>query len=193
MSHTILLIDFENVRNVEVASIPSDWRVFIFVGRSQHSIPFEITRDAQQLGDRLRWIKIEGDGRNNLDFHLALYLGRLSEKHHDAEFLILSKDKGFDPLIKHVIGQGVGCKRIELLPHVPTAGKSDADPHFDKAFKVLSGIAKNSRPRKHKTLVAQVASSFQKKEPAEEIERIVDLLFKKKLVSEANKTLTYNF
>lgn len=187
------MIDFENVRNVDVASIPSDWRVFIFVGRSQHSIPFEITRDAQQLGDRLRWIKIEGDGRNNLDFHLALYLGQFSEKHHDSEFLILSKDKGFDPLIKHVVGLGVCCKRIESLPHHPTIRKSDADPHFEKAFKVLSGIAKNSRPRKRKTLVAQVASFFQKKESADEIERIVDLLFTRKLISQVGDALIYDF
>lgn len=34
---------------------------------------------------------------------------------------------------------------------------------------------------------------FQKKEPAAEVERIVELFFSRKLIVEANKALTYNF
>lgn len=192
MSHSSLLIDFENVRDIALGSLPTDSRVLIFVGKSQHSIPFEITRDAQQLGERLQWIKIEGDGRNNLDFHLAFHLGRLSNASPSVEFLVLSKDKGFDPLIKHVVAMGVKCVRIERIDQVPIMTGS-ADPHFDKTFKLLSGIAKNARPRRRRTLIAQVASFFQKKESAEEIVRIVDLLAAKKLVTEVGTTLSYHF
>lgn len=189
---TVLLVDFENVRNITLGSLPTDWYVLIFVGKTQHSIPFEITRDAQQLGERLEWIKIEGDGRNNLDFHLAFHLGRLSDVSPQVEFLVLSKDKGFDPLIRHVVGGGLQCERIEKIDRAPKAAVG-GDANFEKAFKVLSGIAKNGRPRKRKTLIAQVASFFQKKESAEEIERIVELLVAKNLVSEAGHTLTYHF
>jgi len=45
MSQVILLIDFENVRDVALASLPPDYRVLIFVGRSQNSIPFDVTRE----------------------------------------------------------------------------------------------------------------------------------------------------
>jgi hypothetical protein len=189
---SILLIDFENVRNIALGSVPADWHVLIFVGKSQHSIPFEITKDAQQFGDRLQWIKIEGDGRNNLDFHLAFHLGRVSEICPAVEFLVLSKDKGFDPLIRHVVGRGLNCARIERVDRVPRLADG-GDPNFDKAFKLLSGIAKNGRPRKRKTLIAQVASFFQKKESVEEITRIVDLLVTKNLVTEVGNTLTYHF
>jgi hypothetical protein len=193
MSQTFLLIDFENVRVVPLASLPAEYHILIFVGRSQNSIPFEITREAQQLGSRLEWIKIEGDGRNNLDFHLAYYLGLLAAKHGKAEFLVLSRDKGFDPVIRHAVGTGLHCSRIESLGKIVDAPPSLNDPHFEKAFKVLSGTAKNSRPRKQKTLTALVASLFQNKQPAEEIQRIVEVLFTKKLISEANNTLAYNF
>ncbi len=193
MSHPILLIDFENVRDVALATLPSDYRVLIFVGRSQNSIPFNITRDAQQLGNRLEWIKIEGDGRNNLDFHLAFYLGQLSAKYGDAEFLVLSKDKGFDAIIRHAVGTGLKCSRIELLANLPRNKAPTSDPHFDKAFKVLSGIDKKSRPRKRKTLAAQLASIFQKKEQPEEVERVMKVFFERKLISEMNNTLSYHF
>jgi hypothetical protein len=189
---TVLLVDFENVRFISIGSLPTDWYVLVFVGKSQHSIPFELTRDAQQLGERLEWIKIEGDGRNNLDFHLAFHLGRLSDVSPQVEFLVLSKDKGFDPLIRHVVGRGLKCERIERVDPKPRMAVS-GDPNFDKAFKLLSGVVKNGRPRKRKTLIAQVASFFQKKESAEEIERIVDLLVTRNLVSEVGNTLTYHF
>jgi hypothetical protein len=190
---TFLLIDFENVRDVALAPLPADYRVLIFVGRTQNNIPFDVTRDAQQLGNRLEWIKIEGDRRNNLDFHLAFYLGQLSAKHHEAEFLVLSKDKGFDAVIRHAVGIGIKCSRIESLSGISSAKAVSDDPHFEKAFTVLARIDKKSRPRKRKTLLTQVGSTFHKKEPSGEIKRIVNLLFAKKLITEANNALTYNF
>jgi hypothetical protein len=193
MSQTILLIDFENVRDVALGSLPPDYRVLIFVGRSQNSIPFNITRDAQLLGGRLEWIKIEGDGRNNLDFHLAFYLGQLSARHRDSEFLVLSKDKGFDAVIRHATGTGLKCSRIESLSAAPSAEAPSEDPHFTKALRILSGIEKKSRPRKRQTLATQVSSFFQKKEPPEEIQRVLNVFFARKLVSEASNTLTYHF
>lgn len=99
MTESFLLVDFENVRDVKLSRLPDGWRVKIFIGRTQNSIPFPIASEAQQLGGRLKWIKIEGDGRNNLDFHIAFHLGLLAERHPDSEFVILSRDKGFDSLL----------------------------------------------------------------------------------------------
>ncbi|WP_370868178.1 PIN domain-containing protein [Sulfuriferula sp.] len=47
------------------------------------------------------WIftsKIEGTGKNALDFHIAFQLGRTIETAPQTECFVLSKDKGFDPL-----------------------------------------------------------------------------------------------
>jgi hypothetical protein len=194
ISVIFLLIDFENVSDVPLASLAAEYRVFIFVGRSQNSIPFNLTRDAQQLGTRLEWIKIEGDGRNNLDFHLAYYLGVLTTEHKDAEFLILSRDKGFDPVIRHVVGRGSRRTRIETLSQMATVivPKTD-DPYFEKAFKVVAGIDKKSRPRKRKTLLAHLASISHKKRTDVEVQRIVDVFFAKNLISESDNALTYHF
>ena len=192
MSQTFLLIDFENIREVALSSISAEYRVIIFVGKSQNSIPFTITSEAQKLGERLQWIKIEGDGRNNLDFHLAFYLGRLSTKHAESQFLVLSKDRGFDPVIRHALSVGVQCSRVESLAGVATAVPAIADPHFQKAFKVLSGTEKKGRPRKRKTLEAQIASFFQKESP-DEIQRIVNVFFERNLITETDNALTYNF
>ena len=49
---TVLLVDFENVRELPLASLSLDWEVIVFVGRSQNSIPFDFATRAQQLGNR---------------------------------------------------------------------------------------------------------------------------------------------
>jgi hypothetical protein len=54
---------------------------------------------------------MDGNGTNALDFHIAYYIGRLAAKCPDAYFHIISKDTGFDPLIKHLKGQGISCQR----------------------------------------------------------------------------------
>lgn len=193
MSQVIVLIDFENINDVELSSLPADCRVLIFVGRSQNNIPFELTREAQQFGNRLEWIKIEGDGRNNLDFHLAFHLGQLSVNWPLSSFLVLSKDKGFDPVLRHAANSGIRCSRVESIVREPSAKSEISDHHFEKTYKILSGIEKKSRPRKRKTLEAQIASFFQKKEPPAEIQRVVGLLFSKKLITETAGALSYNF
>jgi len=190
-----LLIDFENVGRVTLASLPRNYRVLVFVGRSQNSIPFALTQNAQQLGTRLEWIKIEGDGRNNLDFHLAYYLGVLCTEHRDAEFLVLSRDKGFDPVIRHIVGRGHHCARIEAVEQnpAPAIERQTDDPHFEKAFKIVAGIHKKSRPRKRETLLAHLASISHRQKTDAEVRRIVDAFFARNLISEADNTLTYHF
>ncbi|HEV7402587.1 MAG TPA: PIN domain-containing protein [Chthoniobacteraceae bacterium] len=156
MSHSFLLVDFENVRELALAKLSPEWSVRIFVGRSQNHIPFALTEEAQKLGERLQWIKIQGDGRNNLDFHLAYYLGTLSAGHPAASFFILSNDRGFDALIAHLLEKKVACKRVgafaELLVSKPkrtaTAPKPKPSTPVPKPKPAAAGLeAKAARPR----------------------------------------------
>lgn len=189
-----LLVDFENVKDVNLTSLPSSCVVKIFVGRTQNNIPFALTKDAQRFGDRLEWIKIAGDGKNNLDFHLAYYLGRLTHEVQDTEFVILSKDKYFDSLIRHLVERKMSCRRISSLSELAVVEeKTSDDPNFQRAFSLLSKIEKKSRPRRRKTLTQHVSSLFQKKLPVNELQRVVDLFFSKGLVTDTKGVLSYEY
>jgi hypothetical protein len=188
MSKSFLLVDFENVRDLALSRLSAEWCVRIFVGRSQNSIPFSLTEEAQKLGERLQWIKIQGDGRNNLDFHLAYYLGLLSAAHPSASFVILSRDHGFDALISHLVQRNIACRRIDSFSELIAL---PPDPQFARVWTVLSKIEKKSRPRKRKTLAQLISSVFQKKLPEPEIQRLVEELFAKGMVAESNNALTY--
>jgi hypothetical protein len=194
MNCKFLLIDYENIQKVDLSGIPDDIKIMIFVGQSQKNIPFDLVQQAQRFGDRVEWIKIDGQGSNALDFHVAFYLGRLQASHEKASFVILSKDKGFDPLVRHINNSKGDCQRINSLIELYGVGSNPPkEQNVKRTIELLSKIEKSKRPRKRSTLSQHVSSMFQKKLEDSEIEKIIDHLFIEKLVSEAGTKLSYNF
>lgn len=107
MVNKCLLVDFEDVQQVDFSCLDSSFSITIFVGASQKNVPFELVTESQKLGSRVQWQKIEGNGSNALDFHIAMQLGSFLEKSQKPECTTLSKDKGFDPLIKYLNKAGL--------------------------------------------------------------------------------------
>lgn len=98
-----IFIDYENVQPTSF-SLPPDYpfKIILFVGANQTKISIELATSRQELCSNAEYVKIEGNGKNALDFHIAFYLGRLFEKDPNGYFHIISKDSGFDILIKHL-------------------------------------------------------------------------------------------
>ena len=63
----------------------------------------------QSLGADAEYVRIEGNGPNALDFHIAFYIGNIAAKDPDCYFHIISKDTGFDPLIKETLHKSALC------------------------------------------------------------------------------------
>jgi len=107
-----VLIDYENVQPKSLAVLNRhEFKVIIFVGANQAKIPFELASAIQALGSNAKYVKIGGNGSNALDFHIAFYIGQLAEKDPNAYFHIISKDKGFDPLINHLKERKIFAQR----------------------------------------------------------------------------------
>lgn len=193
----LLLVDFENVQQVELAKLDDSYRVIIFVGADQKSVPFDLVTKAQKLGSRVEWQKIVGNGSNALDFFIACQLGRVFEKTPKPDCTVLSKDKGFDPLLSFLNANGMKCRRIHSLTEVPhkTAAASSApeEPNLRRVVEVLGKLDKRARPRKRRTLSQCISAMFQKKIDQQGIGRIIDAMFAAKLISEAHNTITYEF
>jgi hypothetical protein len=213
----VLLVDFENIQEVKLERIEEgDYRVCVFVGESQSKIPLELVRSAQRLGDKLEWLKIDGTGRNALDFHIAYYLGVQVEKNRSGEYIILSKDKGFDPLVRYVSKQGVRCRRINSLSEMAPARKAretretretreardtrdtrearearEPDPDYRRTIDNLRKIQKAKRPRKRSTLRQHVKGLLGAGASAERVDEIIDRLRAEGLVAEQNGVITY--
>jgi hypothetical protein len=148
------------------------------------------------------YIDIEGQGKNALDFHIAYYLGEYLTRSPETPCVILSKDRGFDPLIKHLGSRGFSVRRVNTLREASvvavTAGaKQVSEPASfaveDGALQWLSRSAKNRRPRTRKALAAHLYSHFSKKMPETEIQKVIERLISTGQLSEANGKVTYHF
>lgn len=116
MASHFILIDFENVQPTSLGALQGgEHQVRVFVGASQNRVPLELAAALQAFGSNAEYIQITGNGSNALDFHIAYAIGHLSALHPDARFTIVSRDTGFDPLIKYLAHKNVVCKRVATL------------------------------------------------------------------------------
>ena len=150
----LLLVDFENVPKVDLAALPADVTVPFFFGASQRTVPTAFLKNALKLGERFVPIDIEGQGKNALDFHIAFYLGEYLQAAPGAECIILSRDKGFDPLVKHLLGRGFKVGRVGAIGDAfvttpvaaPTATRARTPRVAGAAATTRSRAAKKTAP-----------------------------------------------
>lgn len=191
----ILLIDFENVQKLDFEHIDlSDTEIAIFVGKSQNRIPFPVVEKTQVLGERVRWLKIAGDGKNNLDFHIAFELGRLCEKFKkDIELIILSMDSGYDSLMRYINDSGIPIKRISNLAELADSKKQLPTSKFTSlVVSNLKKIDNLKRPRTDGTLKKHVESLLRDKASANEIDLIIEEIFIAGLLTKTGNRLKYD-
>ena len=191
MSQKLLLVDFENVQQVDLAQLDDTFQIVIFVGANQKSVPIELVTGSQKLS--IEWQRIDASGNNALDFFIACQLGRALEKSPKQQCLILSKDKGFDPLLRHLNKMGLQCRRLNSLLELSPKLTGSEEPHYKRVVELLGKSEKKSRPRKRTTLLPHISSMFQKKICQGDIDRIIDSLFANRLISETNGAITYQF
>lgn len=197
MTESVLLVDFENVRQIDLESIPEQVRISFFMSRAQKSVPTELFTGATKLGGRLEPVRIEGHGKNALDFHIAFYLGECLARSPKTACIILSKDKGFDPLIKHLVLRGFAVRRAACLAEAfpgSLASIACEDAYrasSERAVQWLSAIPSRQRPKKRQALVSYLSTGFAKKLSEREIQACVDRLIAAGKVSEVGGAITY--
>lgn len=128
-----ILVDYENVQPSDFSRLAGrDVEMWIFVGQQQKNrLPFDLVEAVVASKRLTRLVAISGSGRNALDFHLAFYAGRLAAAHPGAAFHLVSRDRGFDPLVVHLREMGHAAHRTPDLPAasaLPPAEHSDAVP-----------------------------------------------------------------
>lgn len=150
-----LLVDLENVRPDHLELLYGrEFRVLVFAGAAQHSIPLPVTRGLQPLGRYVEYVQISGNGRNALDFHIACYIGELAARGAADCFHILSKDTGFDPLVDHLRRRHIIVHRWPSIDAMTFLRRPVAPPPDDE-LQSLAGKLKAAgkcRPAKVDTL-----------------------------------------
>lgn len=194
MKNNYILIDYENVQPKSLSILNGhEFKVLVFVGANQTKIPFELASTLQALGRNAQYIKIGGNGSNALDFHIAFYVGQISERDPNAYFHIISKDAGFDPLVKHLKDKNILVMREKELSEIPLLRVSNATSITEKVEAIVKSLASRgqSRPRKVKTLSNTINALFMKKLDETELENIISEMKMQKLIIVDNESISY--
>ena len=110
------LIDTENIGSAWTEVLPLMGRndeILLFYTVNSPGIPY---RDLQQIMNHLSQMELIpcNTGRNGLDFQLSSYLGYLLRSSTKTQYVILSKDTSYDPLIQFCKEKGVDIARCAV-------------------------------------------------------------------------------
>lgn len=198
MATNHVLIDYENVQPKNLAALKDvskghAFKVYVFVGANQSRIPRELVFEMQTLGRNAQYVEITGSGKNAADFHIAFYLGALAEPGSDDEFHIVSRDTGFDPLIRHLQAKNIRAARRRDLFEIPWLQSSETESLGEKIDQVTRNfdLRGHSRPRKVRTLKASIRSLFGDNVNDDELEALVQGLKERKYIAIQGEAIKY--
>lgn len=211
MKTNYILIDYENVQVKSLALLKGEqFQVRVFLGPRNSKLSTEFVLAMRELGKRGDYIMMETNGNNALDFHIAYYLGRLAAKDSGACFYIISKDKGFDPLLDHLKKKKIECERavsIEAMPCFsktvvattkPQAAKKVLKPDKLKADGLVEKVVANfqkrekTKPATEKTLKSTIKALCGPSYSEKELDAVFNRLVKKGLVKIDGMKVSYN-
>ena len=92
MPRKLLLVDYENKQHLDLSALDESYSAIVFVGHHQPEPKIKKKIDSKNKYVRIDYQKIEGYGKNSLDFHIAFTLGRVFESFADTQCFILSSD-----------------------------------------------------------------------------------------------------
>ena len=189
-------VDYENVGNLTRVNLNNYTRVIIFVGAKQSTINFGDRTYTKPID--FTYIKITEVNKNNLDLHLAYYL---ADYNHSApkevSFEIVSNDRAFTPLVKHINLQGRKCIQVGWT----CAIKSPVKPALTKgAKKEIPHLIKNitympvtARPKKLDALCNHIKTYMRVKKNVElEVKKYLQELEEEGIINIDNKLVKYN-
>ena len=193
-----VLIDYENVQPKNLAALKEDakdrsFRVIVFVGATQAKIPRDLVFEMQSFGSDAEYLEVTGSGKNALDFHIAYYLGKLARPGSDDHFHVVSRDTGFDVLIKHLQSQGINVDRRKGLFEIPWIQVGESDSFGEQVDKVVQNfdLQGKSRPRKVRTVRTTINALFGKSLTDEQLDALVKGLQDRKYIAVEGERIRY--
>ncbi len=193
MKTNYILIDYENVQPDDLSLLrDGSFKVKVFLGANQSKTPVALAAQMQALGAGAEYVVLSSSGSNALDFYIAYYIGHLSAQDQGAFFHVVSKDTGFDPLIKHLKSKGVLAQRSAAISAIPILAPVSACAHTQVQIAVahLTKL-KTARPRAKKTLESTLHSLFKKELPEAALVALVDALCKSGFVKIDGAKVSY--
>lgn len=189
-----VLVDFENVQPKDIGLLKDGpFKVKVFLGPNQSKIPVALAAALQSLGESAEYIILETAGNNALDFHITYYIGALSAVEPTAFFHIISKDSGFDPLLKYLKGKKIFAQRSTCIADIPYFKPSLPGAPEAQVEAVIADLVrrKASKPRTQKTLLSTLHALFKKELSEQQLTALFAALCKRGVVKVEGAKVSY--
>lgn len=186
-----IFIDNENVHEKDLSRVAHKAAIVnLVLGAKQQMPSKEIHHQVRTLGDKVGLTHTPSTGKNALDFVLTFEVGMQVAKDPNGYFHIISKDKGFDVLIKHLKKKGILAARHNSLAEVPALLTTE-----ERFEKLLSDLKRpeSVRPKNRKTLGSTIQHAFNRELTEEVIQKTINFLIHERILrlSETGKVI-YN-
>ena len=149
----VYLIDYENVHYAGwegIEHLTKEDEVILFYSENASTIPMDLHIKVATSGARLRYIHVEKTGKNYLDFQLSALSGYLVAESGQEEFVVVSKDTGFNAIVDFWNQQDFLDKKIHFARREQIALTSSKKAVAKKAGskKTVKQTTKKAEPKK---------------------------------------------
>ena len=179
-----IFVDYENIREVDldlIADKPVE--VILVLGQRHKDLPLELVKKLIKYPKQVRMVETGHTGKNALDHVLAYHIGLQAAADSKGFFHILSKDKGFDGLIRHLKDNGTLAARHVEFGKIPIF--QSAPPALAERVTLLTAYFaghQTNRPKKEKTLRSHVHAHFGKKLTDADLDATIEALTDGKVI-----------
>ncbi len=195
MKTQVILVDWENVQPELLPALDLEGtKLLVFIGPHQTKLPFPLVEAVQKLGERAQYVKVNKQGKDALDMHIAFHVGRLSVQMTDVYFHIIAKDTDYDPLIAHLKDQKIGAAKWPDLASIPVLRRASAKTLKEQIDATREWLheRKVNRPKTLKTLTNSLkTSAFSGRLTDEEIGALLEGLKDRKLIVIQGQKIEY--
>lgn len=155
-----VFVDYENVPSVDLTVVEGKpVHVTLLIGKQQNRFDLPFVQQAMRHVAQVELISVGVSGRNALDLVLAAYLGRASLEHKEAEFIIVSKDKDFDPLIAHLHANRVRVTRQpDFFTRAPRTTRTPPPPPTKRPVRLAAAGTVPPPPSKEATKLSTLVT-----------------------------------
>ena len=116
--NTWFLVDYENVHADGlngIQNLSAKDQVIIFYSKNADTMTFDLHNQINRSHGDIQFLKIEAGTKNALDFQLVSYLGYLIRQEEKDSFYIVTKDNGYQAVVKFWLGRNIRIGQIADL------------------------------------------------------------------------------
>jgi hypothetical protein len=149
-----VFVDYENMHELDLKLFGSEGvHLTLLLGPTQKKLDAAVVEELLEHAAAVQLVRLTSVGRNAVDFALTYYLGRATALDPAGRFLIVTKDKGYDPLVEHLRSRSLDVWR-EANWGAPAAPAAPMQPPPAPALPVAQPERKPGPPPRPATILA---------------------------------------